>query len=237
MIDSGTVSLYAGAYQDTPLAQFPCDALISDPPYGAGVHEQNESTVKLKRKNISYAHWTPEDVLGFVEFFAPRTHGWMACLTSDDLIPAYRAAYRKAGRKDFAPVPVLQHRPRLCGDGPGSGTVYLMVARPRERRFQKWGSLPCWYQPARELTDFPGAKPLLLMQAIVRDYSRPGDIVFDPCAGTGTTLLAAAIEGRRACGAESDPKTFDRALRRIRRGHTPNLPLMERQPPQQLTFT
>jgi site-specific DNA-methyltransferase (adenine-specific) len=55
------------------------------------------------------------------------------------------------------------------------------------------------------------------------DDSRPGDLICDPCAGGGTTLLAAVIEGRRAIGAECDPETFELAVRRLRRGYTPCL--------------
>ena len=57
-----------------------------------------------------------------------------------------------------------------------------------------------------------GGKPLQLMHAIVRDYTRPGDLVCDPCAGHGTTLRAAAAHGRRAIGAEVDPETHAAAL-------------------------
>jgi hypothetical protein len=39
-----------------------------------------------------------------------------------------------------------------------------------------------------------GVKPVSLLQAIVQDYSRRDDLIVDPCAGSGTTLLAAAIE-------------------------------------------
>ncbi|MDA7414737.1 DNA methyltransferase [Xenophilus arseniciresistens] len=42
------------------------------------------------------------------------------------------------------------------------------------------------------------------MQPFVRHFSRPGDTVFDPFAGAGTTLLAAQLEGRQALGCEVD---------------------------------
>jgi tRNA G10 N-methylase Trm11 len=42
------------------------------------------------------------------------------------------------------------------------------------------------------------------MRALVRDYSRPGDLVCDPCCGAGTTLRAAIEEGRRAIGGDID---------------------------------
>jgi hypothetical protein len=42
---------------------------------------------------------------------------------------------------------------------------------------------------------------------------------------TGTTLLAAVIEGRRAIGAELDADTYAYAVRRLARGWTPTLGL------------
>lgn len=234
MIDTGVIELRHGRYQDV-LADIECDALITDPPYGARVHEQNRNTAKLGRKNIAYSAWTAEDVGEFVAFWAERTRGWMVCMTSDDLIGAYRDAYAAVGRKTFAPVPILSHRPRLCGDGPGSGAVYLLVARPRGREFMQWGSLPCWYHAHRDAETPNGGKPILLMGSIVRDYSRAGDRVCDPCAGSGaTTLIAAATEGRRAIGAELDERAHRKAQKRIRRGHTPSLPHTERAPAEQL---
>jgi DNA modification methylase len=61
------------------------------------------------------------------------------------------------------------------------------------------------------------------MRALVRDYSRSGQLVCDPCAGGGTTLLAAAIEGRSAVGAEMMPEHYAIAQKRIGRGYTPTL--------------
>lgn len=215
-------SLRLGRWEDVLADIERCDALITDPPYGARTHKGNGDRIEsMGRAALNYACWTPEDVAAFVDHWSRRCVGWMACMASDDLIAPYRDAYRAAGRLDFAPVPVLQHRPRLSGDGPGSGAIYLLVARPRDERFMRWGSLPCWYEsePARD--GVPGGKPERLMRAIVRDYSRPGDLIVDPCAGGATTLLAAVTEGRRAIGAEQDPDTHAKALARLQRGYTP----------------
>ena len=90
-----------------------------------------------------------------------------------------------------------------------------MVARPRTRKFSTWGALPGWYKVGTERNGHIGGKPLDLMQALVRDYSRPGDLVCDPCAGGGTTLLAAVQTGRRAVGSELDPITHAKATKRL----------------------
>lgn len=47
--------------------------------------------------------------------------------------------------------------------------------------------------------------PLALLARIILSSSRPGDFVFDPFAGTGTTLVAASLLGRKGAGVEIDP--------------------------------
>jgi len=48
-----------------------------------------------------------------------------------------------------------------------------------------------------ERTGYPTQKPLRLLERIVAASSRPGDLVLDPYAGSGTTGVAAARLGRR----------------------------------------
>ena len=208
-----------GRYQDV-LQDVVCDLLCADPPYGQMTHAGHNSATDGRdadRRKLSYAHWTPDDVREFVAFWAPRTRGWMACMTSHDLGLVWQAAYEAAGLYAFAPVSIIQDRVRLGGDGPCSSTVYLMVARPKTRKFSTWGALPGWYKAGTERNGHIGGKPLDLMRTLVRDYSRPGDLVCDPCAGGATTLLAAMQTGRRGVGAEVDPETHRRASDRLAR--------------------
>lgn len=191
-----------GDWRDV-LADVECDALICDPPYGAAVHK-NDDMAQFGRNDLTYGAWGAEDVHTFVDHWAPRTRGWMAIFTSHDLILEFQRAYARNGRYYFAPVPVLSHRPRLAGDGPGSCAVYLMVSRPKKREFF-YGSLPGWYTYNQGSHSYVGGKPTYLMQTIVQNYTRDGDLVCDPCSGHGTTLVAAVREGRRAVGAERDP--------------------------------
>lgn len=200
------------------------NACITDPPYGARTHQGHDHDAR--DSSISYDSLTFTDAASFARYWSRRHRvgSWVCIMTSHDLVPAIESAMAANDRYVFAPVPLLQHRPRLTGDGPGSGAIPMVVSRPRESRFMRWGSLPCWYMSTSERgAAVVGAKPLELMRAIVRDYSRPGDLIVDPCAGGGTTLLAAVMEGRRAIGAEMDPETFEKAAARLRRGYTPDL--------------
>jgi len=209
--------IHHGHYREALAHVTTCDAVICDPPYGARTHASQMVTRQslAVEVELEYPYWKPADVSEFVAWAAARCSGWIAAMTSHDLIPAYEEAYNAVGRYAFAPVPIIQHRPRLVGDGPGSGAVYLMVSRPRESRWLGWGSLPGWYHAPTQRDGYLGAKPLGLMRQIVRDYSRPGDIVVDPTAGTGTTVIAAIGAGRIGIGAEQIAETYDLALRRI----------------------
>lgn len=227
----GPVELRCGSYLDV-LADVEPDAVITDPPYGERTHAGQrhgrrgnnaaDDSRMCSARGLSYGHWDEEDVARFVERWA-LVPGWVCAMTSDDLTPEYRTAFDGVGRTTFAPLSCVQPgmNVRLAGDGPSNWTVYLCVSRPRSLR--AWGTLPGAYvvSPGRgvERAALPvaGAKPKALMRAIVRDYSRPGDLVCDPCSGGATTLIAAALEGRHAIGAELDPETFAKACARIER--------------------
>jgi DNA modification methylase len=61
----------------------------------------------------------------------------------------------------------------------------------------------------------PVAKPVALVADAIRDCSKRGQIVLDPFAGSGTTLIAAEKTGRRALLIEFDPAYCDSILRRF----------------------
>ena len=65
-----------------------------------------------------------------------------------------------------------------------------------------------------ELAMHPTVKPVALVADAIRDCSRRGDLVLDPFAGSGTTLIAAEITGRRAALIEFDPLYCDTIIRR-----------------------
>jgi len=61
----------------------------------------------------------------------------------------------------------------------------------------------------------PCQMPLALLERIVLACSKPGDVVLDPFAGSGTTLVAAARHGRRWVGVELSEKYARRAAKRV----------------------
>lgn len=67
----------------------------------------------------------------------------------------------------------------------------------------------------RSVNRHPTEKPLPLMSDLIESSSRRGEIVLDPFAGSGSTLVAAALTGRRAVGCELDPRYVDVICRRL----------------------
>jgi len=215
-------SLHLGRWQDVLGDVAECDAVITDPPYGERTHSGALDPTTLER-GVDYAPLTEDDAALLAGHLSAICTGWVVVQTDDDMGFFLKPEFRRLGRYVFPLVPVLQQMPRVSGDGPGSPGHFIVASRPKEKRFLGWGSLPCWYEAPRDGSIVRGGKPLGLMRAIVRDYSKPGDLIVDPYAGGGTTLLAAVTEGRRAIGAECDPETFAKAVKRLRRGYTPDM--------------
>ena len=60
----------------------------------------------------------------------------------------------------------------------------------------------------------PTVKPAALVADAIRDRSRRGDVVIDTFGGSGTTLIAADLAGRKARLVEIDPLDCDTILAR-----------------------
>jgi site-specific DNA-methyltransferase (adenine-specific) len=226
-----TADLRLGRWQDVLADVQEVDSLIVDAPYSARTHSGHDAAAftsndNAYRQSLDYTAWSPEDVARFVEAWSDRVCGWLVSITDHVLAPAWEAEFRRAGRYAFSPLAcvVPGSRVRQLGDGPAQWSTFAVVARPKTREFARWGALDGAYvqptgQPREQLVT--GGKPLWLMRSIIRDYTRPGDLVCDPCAGGGTTLLAALMEGRRAIGAECMPEHYEIAKKRLAGGYTP----------------
>ena len=68
-----------------------------------------------------------------------------------------------------------------------------------------------WFIPYKTVNsragkfNHPGTFPVELPSWCIRLHGRPGAVVLDPFAGTGTTLVAARLEGAHGIGIELDP--------------------------------
>lgn len=61
----------------------------------------------------------------------------------------------------------------------------------------------------------PTEKAVSILMPLIESLSQPGALVLDPFAGSGSTLIAAALCGRKCLGIELEEKYCQRARRRL----------------------
>jgi site-specific DNA-methyltransferase (adenine-specific) len=76
--------------------------------------------------------------------------------------------------------------------------------------------IPYLNPKARERVGYPTQKPIVLLERVIALASEPGDLVLDPCCGSGTTLVAAGLLGRRSIGIDVSAQAIAIAEQRLR---------------------
>ena len=70
-------------------------------------------------------------------------------------------------------------------------------------------------------------KPIALLQRLIELFTDPDDVVIDPCAGSGSTLIAAANLGRKAYGMEISKRFYVDACDAIQKNIRPDMFAMQ----------
>jgi adenine-specific DNA-methyltransferase len=184
------------------------DFVLTDPPYLAHYRDRSDRTVINDDRN----GWlTP----AFAEIyrvlkpdrFCVSFYGWSQ-------VDRFFAAWRAAG---FRPVGHLVWPKRYV-----SGQRFLGYCHEQAYLLGKGNpSLPIaiipdvlqWRYTGNRL--HPTQKPVPSLKPVIEAFTEPGDIVLDPFAGSGSTLLAAKILGRRYIGIELDAEYVKTAKRRL----------------------
>lgn len=75
--------------------------------------------------------------------------------------------------------------------------------------------IPLLNPKAKERVGYPTQKPILLLERIISLVTSPGDFVFDPFCGSGTTLVAAELLGRNSLGIDVSSEAVQLAKQRL----------------------
>lgn len=216
------------------------DLYLSDPPYNVAVSNSQGMTIENDdmdnhefKEFLTKAFYQVERVLkngaAFYVFHAD-TEGlnFRAALLENGLPIKQNLIWVKnqfiLGRQDYQ----WQHEPCLYGWKEGAGHYFT---KNRKQSSVIDDSIPYDLMTKEELieliqttilrfdkptknTDHPTMKPLPLIERLIRNSSRKGQIVLDTFGGSGTTLIAAEKLDRTCYMVEYDPKYMDVIIQR-----------------------
>lgn len=221
------------------------DLVFADPPFNIGY---GYDMYHDKQKRSAYLRWAAEWIIGAARLLKP--HGSMFVAIGDEYAAEYRGLLGEAGlmmrnwivwHYTFGPhqqkkfgrdhahiLYVTKHPARFTFN---ADAVRIQSERQRcgDRRADPRGRVPgdVWSFPrlpgnANERTGHPCQMPESILERVVLAASNPGDVVFDPFAGSGTTPAVAKRLGRRWLGCELSAAYAKAARRRISNVEAPN---------------
>lgn len=105
-------------------------------------------------------------------------------------------------------------KPRI--NVPHAAGVYRKAAKTTVQEYEGYPGNVLYYDTvARSKRAHPNEKPVELLRYLVRTYTDAGDVVLDNTMGSGSTCVAAALEGRRYIGIERDARYYEIACARV----------------------
>jgi DNA modification methylase len=204
------------------------DHILTDPPYSERVHKGVGSERRADRPGekwrdpLAFGHLTARTRIALAREFARVARRWIVVFCDEESVFLWKTALERAGAEWCVKGTWIKEgaMPRMDGSRPAYGTEAICIAHaPREKGRTRWnggGRVATYSAPIQEQgREHPTQKPLALMEALVADFTDPGDLVVDPFAGAGSTLVAAKRLGRRGFGWERDPRWHAIAEKRI----------------------
>jgi DNA modification methylase len=194
------------------------DLIVTDPPYGVAYTGKTRRALTIANDDLG-EEGTRQLVAGALRA-APLRPGGVFYLFAPGgaLHLAFLLALRDAGLAVHQTLVWLKdqfvlghadyharHEPILYGWRGGAAHDFV-ADRTQDTVWE-------YPRPARN-TEHPTMKPVALVERAIRNSSRPNNSIYDPFVGSGTTLVAAEIAGRRAFAVEIDPAYAQVALER-----------------------
>lgn len=187
------------------------NAIITDPPYGINYVSQTGARIKNDKAPFIWFLYDAFRVL--------KSGGTLLCFTRWDVEQTFIDAMKLAG---------FQVKSEVIWDKVmhGMGDCKAQFAPTHENvvfavkgKFSFPGKRPrdvvTYHKLASGEMIHPTEKPVGLLTSLVNAVTKPGDLILDPFAGSGSTLVAAKKSGRRFIGVELDDEYYEKARRRI----------------------
>lgn len=222
------VTLILGDCRDAVADLRPVEVVITDPPYSSGARTDSERQVRGSMlRSMEDPEWFSHDSMttwGFTWFMRSIFSDLRQKMTQGAHVYCFI---------DWRQTPNVYGMLEACGmrvnqclvwdkSHFGMGTywrnqheniVFASNGMPFPMLDRGMGSVLTCPAVSPAARQHPTEKPVGLLSAIIRAV--PGDEVFDPFMGCGSTGVAAVAEGRSFQGCEINPQHFDTACKRV----------------------
>lgn len=194
------------------MADSSVDLIVTDPPYNKV--NRASSGLRLLDKGVTDSALINIDTL--IHEFVRITRGSLYVWCSTEQLSQWRAGLVSAGLTTRTGVWVKSNPSPMNGEKMWlSGIELCVFARKPKATFNRFCKSPVWTGPTQRVKGFPCPKPLWLMEELVTASSNPGDIVFDPFMGSGSTGVVCNRTNRAFIGVELNREFFELAQKRI----------------------
>ena len=216
--------------------------VLGDLPYDARTH----SGARTNKRGTDGTHEIDFAPLPPVASFLPSllrcSRRWVLCFCVQRAFAEYEREAGEAWIRDGLWVRT-NGTPQKTGDRPATAAEGIAIMhRPGRKRWNGGGKAGAWTGPicSDPTRRHPTKKPLWLIEALLRDFAEPGDIVFDPTMGEGTTGEACLRLGLPFIGCELKQKYHAMAVERMSRaaaaGMQMSLPVRSKRAKQEEMF-
>lgn len=224
----GNATLYLSDCREIIPTLAPINLVITDPPYSSGARTDSERQVRgAMLRSLQDQDWFSHDAMTTWGF------GWFIRSVFFDLRDKLSHGAHLYAFIDWRQTPNVYGMLEACGYRVnhclvwakthfGMGTywrnqheniVFASNGVPAEMLDRGMGSVLTYPAVSSTARQHPTEKPVALISRIIR--ATPGEVVFDPFMGSGSTGLAALKTGRRFVGCEINPAHFATACQRL----------------------
>jgi len=197
---------------------------LTDIPYGEvskNGAERAKYKGQLRKLDKGKSDEVTFDLYEFLDEVARVTESGIYIFCGIEQIEPIYTYFGETRKKDFM---VRQCAWRKTNPSPANGQhMWLssfencIFAKRRRTKFNQNCNSSVWDFPVGRGKIHPTEKPLNLFKYLIESSSDEGDIVFDPCIGSGTTAVAAKELTRNYIGFELDKEYYNLANERIKK--------------------
>ena len=188
------------------------DLLLTDIPYGV----VNRKSNGLRNLDKDVADVVEFDLLALCKQMASKTSGSIYVFCGSEQVSVIRKTLVELGFSTRLCIWEKTNPSPMNGQHIWlSGVECCVFGKRRGATFNEHCKNSVFRFPSGRNKLHPTQKPLPLIQYLVEVSSNPGDVVFDPFMGSGTTGVACVNTGRRFIGMELDEGYFEIAKNRI----------------------